>query len=223
MAGQPDTANNSAIRFALAGLLVVSVAVFLHAREQSDVFPSRTLLSSFPEQIGTWRGGNDQELPEDQLKILGYPEYILRNYVDPGNMETVNLFIAYYKTQRTGETSHSPQHCMPGNGLTPIENARVMLSMVGHEPFPINRYVVARGDNRFLVIYWFWAHNRGVASEYWNKYYLVKDSLRTNRSDGALVRFFTSMLPGEDAEAAQQRIAPLVNGVLPMLNDYIPR
>jgi len=223
VAQRPDTANDSTVRFALSTLLIVSAGVFLQAHNRGDIFPPRIPLRSFPEQIGTWQGA-DQELPEDQFKILGYPEYVLLNYVDPGDIQPkINLFIAYYKTQRNGETTHSPQNCMPGNGLTPIEITRVMLSMVGHEPFPVNRYVVARGDDRSLVLYWFWAHNRGVASEYWNKYYLVRDSIRTNRSDGALVRFFSPMLPGESAEAAQQRITPLVNSVLPMLNDYIPR
>lgn len=223
ISGRPNTANNSTAHFALASLLIVSAAVFLHAHNHGDVFPSRIPLRAFPEQIGTWRG-NDQELPEDQLKILGYPEYMLRDYVNPRGIEPkVNLFIAYYKTQRNGETPHSPQNCLPGNGLTPIENTRVMLNMVAHEPFPVNRYIVARGDDRSLVLYWFWAHNRGVASEYWNKYYLVRDSIHMNRSDGALVRFFSPMLPGESADAAQQRIAPLVSSVLPMLNDYIPR
>src|SRR5215467_6154801 len=121
------TTKSSAVRFTLASLLLASVAVLLHAHDRGDIFPPRIPLRSFPEQIGTWRGA-DQELPEDQFKILGYPEYVLRDYVIPGYVQPkVNLFIAYYKTQRNGETPHSPQNCMPGNGLTPIEITRVML------------------------------------------------------------------------------------------------
>jgi Protein of unknown function (DUF3485) len=52
---------------------------------------------------------------------------------------------------------------------------------------------------RQLVLYWFQAHGRTVASEYWAKYYLVYDSIRMNRSDGALVRMMppcsTASLP----------------------------
>lgn len=215
--------KSRAARFTLASLLLVSVAVFLHAHNRGDIFPPRIPLREFPAQIGAWQG-KDQELPEDQLRILGYPEYVLRDYINPDEPQPpVNLFLAYYKTQRIGETSHSPQNCLPGNGLTPIENTRVTLKMPGHEPFPINRYVVARQDERWVVLYWFWTHNRGLASEYLNKYYLVRDSIRLNRSDGSMIRFKSPMLPGETAEAAQQRIAPLVTSVLPMMNDYIPR
>jgi EpsI family protein len=83
--------------------------------------------------------------------------------------------------------------------------------------------VIARGDARQLVLYWYWAHNRGVASEYWAKYYLVADSIRMNRSDGSLVRLMTDMMPGEGVDAAMQRTLPFADQVLPLMNDYIPR
>ena len=34
------------------------------------------------------------------------------------------------------------------------------------------------------MLYWFQAHGRVVASEWWAKYYLIYDSIRLNRSDG---------------------------------------
>jgi EpsI family protein len=95
--------------------------------------------------------------------------------------------------------------------------------MPGHEPFPANRYLIAKGDSRQLVLYWFWAHDRGVASEYWAKFYLVTDSIKMNRSDGALVRITTPMSPGETADAAQRRILPFAGDVMPLLDSYIPR
>ena len=98
-----------------------------------------------------------------------------------------------------------------------------MLAFPGHIPFPANRYVIAKAGARQLVLYWYWAHNRGVASEYWAKFYLVKDSIRMNRSDGALVRIVTPMLPGETLDAAQQRLLPFASQVVPLLDDYIPR
>jgi hypothetical protein len=62
-----------------------------------------------------------------------------------------------------------------------------------------------------------------VASEYWAKYYLVADSIKMNRSDGALVRVTTPLKVGETVEAAQQRIMPFVSELVPQLNTYIPR
>ena len=213
----------STLRFAVATLLIASAAIFLQARSRQEVFPSGPPLESFPAQLGPWMG-TDQTIAKDSLEVLGNGEFLLRIYQNEKESQPyTDLFMAYYRSQRTGETPHSPQHCLPGSGWTPVENSRVMLSMPGHVPFPVNRYVIAKGDSRQIVLYWFWAHDRGIASEYWNKFYLVADSIKMNRSDGALIRITSPMESGETADAAQQRISPFVSAVLPLLNNYIPR
>jgi len=211
------------VRFLLAALLIFSAAVVLQARQRNEVFPSRLPLQTFPRQINAW-SGTDIAIDKDTLQILGAGEFLLRDYrgEEASNPE-INLFIAYFPSQRAGDTIHSPRHCLPGAGWTPLENTRTMLSMPGHAPFPANRYVIAQGDSRQIVLYWFWAHDRGTASEYWAKFYLVADSLKMNRSDGALVRLMAPMYPNETASAAEQRLLAFTNGILPLLNDYIPR
>jgi len=62
-----------------------------------------------------------------------------------------------------------------------------------------------------------------VASEYWAKIYLVTDSIKLNRSDGALVRLTTHMLPGETVDSAMSRLVPFAGQVVPLLNQYIPQ
>src|SRR5262249_47046365 len=160
----------------------------LHAHSRSEVFPARLSLQTFPAQLGNWEG-NDLPLDKDVLAVLGPTDYLLRAYQDrDGNAPYIDLFIAYFASQRTGDTIHSPKNCLPGAGWSPIDNTRVILSLPDHAPFPANRYVIAKGNERSIVLYWYWAHDRGVASEYWAKYYLVADSIRMNRTDGSLVR-----------------------------------
>lgn len=207
----------------MAALLIASAAIFLQARSRSEVFPPRLPLQSFPQQLGTWTS-TDIPIDKEVLDILGPGDFLLRVYQNPERPEpAVGLFIAYFRSQRVGDTIHSPQHCLPGAGWTPIENTRVALNMPGHQPFLANRYVIAKGDARQIVLYWYWAHDRGVASEYWAKYYLVADSIKMNRSDGALVRLTSVIQPGETADAAQQRILPFTDSLLPLLDSYIPR
>jgi len=211
------------LRFVVAVLLIASAAVFMQAHNRQEIFPPRRDLQSFPITLGPWTG-SDTPIDKDALEVLGKGEFLLRVYQNENEPQPiVDLFIAYYRSQRTGETPHSPQHCLPGSGWAPVENNRVMLSMPGHPPFPVNRYVISRQGSRQIVLYWFWAHDRGVASEYWNKYYLVADSIRMNRSDGSLIRITSPIKPGETVVEAQQRISPFVNSVLPLLDDYIPR
>jgi EpsI family protein len=215
--------TDSIWRFALAALLIGSGAIFLQARQHDEVIPQRLQLENFPEQLGSWTG-TDIPIEKDELDKLGSGDFLLRDYTNPAaEPPYVNLFIAYFSSQRSGDTIHSPQHCIPGAGWTPVENHRIQLSMPGHEPFPVNRYVFAKGNQRDIALYWYWAHDRGIASEYWAKYYLVADSLKMNRSDGAMVRIIATMYPGETAEAAEQRLLPFVNMILPLQNEYIPR
>jgi EpsI family protein len=215
--------GGSGSRFALAALLIGATALFLHARGRNEVFPPRLPLQSFPLQLGPW-AGTDQQIPAEVLDVLGPGEFLLRNYQTPDvGVPMTNLYIAYFPSQRTGDTIHSPKNCLPGAGWTPVENQRIALTLPGRAPFPVTRYVIARAGARQLVLYWYWAHNRGVASEYWAKFYLVKDAIALNRTDGALVRITTPMFSGETSEAAQQRIASFTEAVVPLLNDYIPQ
>jgi EpsI family protein len=212
-----------ALRFALAATLIAVTAILLQARSSTETVPQHSPLASFPARLANW---DSTEIVQDKktLEVLGPGDFLERVYQDPKEKSPyVDLFLAYFPSQRAGETPHSPQHCLPGSGWNPEENTRVTLGLPGHGPFPANRYVISKGDQRRLVLYWFWAHDRGVANEYWAKFYLVKDAIRMNRSDGSLVRLVTPMLPGESPDAAQQRILPFTSAVVPLLDDYIPR
>jgi EpsI family protein len=213
------------VRFALAALFIALTAILLQARGRVETIPSRVPLSTFPAQLSSWTG-KDIALDPDTLRVLGPGDFLLRSYHDANPASPapfVNFFIAYFPSQRSGDTIHSPKHCLPGSGWVPEQSSRIQISLPGHEPFPANRYVIARGSDRELVLYWYWAHNRGVASEYWAKFYLVKDAIEMNRSDGALVRITADMLPGETAVEAQQRLNPFTAEIVPLLNTYIPR
>jgi EpsI family protein len=213
--------TGSTLRFILAAVLVAAAAVFLQAHSRNEIYPPRQALKTFPAQLGDWVGA-DLSIDDETLQILGPGDFLLRSY-EKQQQPSVNLFLAYFPTQRAGDTIHSPKNCLPGAGWSPVESARITLSSPGHIPFTANRYVIARGESRELVLYWYWAHDRGVASEYWAKYYEVADSLKMNRSDGALVRINSAMGAGETPEAAEQRLLPFANQIVPLLNDYVPR
>jgi len=210
------------LKFALSVLLLTSTGIFLQTRKKSEVFAPRQPLSALPYELGKWRGG-DVPIAKDVLQVLGPGDFLSRMYHDDSTQQVpVHLFVAYFPSQEAGDTIHSPAHCLPGSGWFPLESSRIMFAMAGHLPFPANRYVVAKGSDRDLVIYWYWSHDRGVASEYWAKFYLVSDALRLNRSDGAMIRVITP-LNGETVEAAQARLVSLAGEIVPRINAYVPR
>jgi EpsI family protein len=215
--------SGSSLRFLSAALIITAAAVFLQARTHNEVFPPRQPLESFPSQLQAW-SGTDIAIDKEVLDVLGPGDFLLRVYQNEAQPQPyVDLFIAYFRSQRAGDTIHSPKNCLPGAGWAPLESTRISLTLPGHAVFPANRYVIGKADARELVLYWYWAHDRGVASEYWAKVYLVKDAIQMNRSDGALVRITTPMKAGETTEAAQQRLLPFASDIGPLLNNYIPR
>lgn len=210
-------------RFAAIALLLAGTALVLQAHNKKEILPAHQSLNAFPEHLGEWTGQNLEISPE-VLSILGPGEFLLRNYHDGSVPQPdIDLFLAYFPSQRTGDTIHSPRHCLPGAGWSSLQHHLIVLTLPGHEPFPANYYVIGKGGERSLVIYWYWAHNRGVASEYWAKFYLIADSMRMNRSDGALVRVITSILPAEGAGAAEMRLRSFAEQIGIYLNSYVPR
>jgi EpsI family protein len=91
------------------------------------------------------------------------------------------------------------------------------------KPLQVNETILAKGPNKMFAIYWYQAHGRAIASEYWAKFYLVADAMRMNRTDGALVRLITPVLPGETVAAARARTLELAAQFSPQLKNYIPQ
>jgi EpsI family protein len=209
-------------RFLLAVALLALTAGFLHARGQEELTLVREPLSSFPRSLGT-RTGIDYTIPKDLLDVLGKGDFLLRLYPDTTGIPDVDLFVAYFASQRAGDTLHSPKNCLPGSGWFPVQSMEREIQAPGVAPFPANEYLIAKGADRKLVLYWYQAHNRALASEYWAKFYLVADAMRYNRSDGSLIRITTPIAHGEPLETARQRLLQFAGEVAPQLGRYIPQ
>ena len=209
-------------KFWFAIVLLTATAGFLHARASDEFHPVREPLSSFPRSLGT-RTGVDYPLSQDVLDILGNGDFLLRLYPDSGGAADVDLFIAYFASQRAGDSLHSPKNCLPGAGWFPVHNMTREITAPGLAPFPANEYLIAKGEDRKLVLYWYQAHNRALANEYWAKFYLVADAMRYNRSDGSMIRITTPVAHGERIETARTRLLAFAGQVAPQLEPYIPR
>jgi EpsI family protein len=208
-------------RFLPVAVVLAATAVALGARSREEVLPPHEELSSFPIQVDN-RRGVDQTIPRDELAVLGPGQFLLRDYVASGD-PPINLYIAFFPSQRAGDTIHSPKNCLPGAGWTPLDSNRISVRRADGTWISVNRYIVANGDNRDLVLYWYQAHGRVTPSEYWAKIFLVEDAIRINRTDGALVRVITPILGTGDNRTAEARSLKFVHDILPMLDSYIPR
>jgi EpsI family protein len=216
------TRGTSWLRLLPPVLMLAATGTFLYSRHRPEPIPSYQQVTAFPEQVGAWRG-SDVQIPKEVLESLGKGDFLQRRYWRSETEPPIDLFLAFFPTQRSGATVHSPQHCLPGSGWSPVEHGLMQLPGPGGETLRVNRYIVARGANRDLVLYWYQSHGRVVASEYWGKFYLVADAIRMNRTDGGLVRIATPVGLNEDIPEAQQRAVIFAEAIIPKLDAYIPK
>jgi EpsI family protein len=215
-------------------LLLITTFV-LQSRGDTDRIPSSEPLSHMPESFGAWTA-RDFPLDDATLDVLGKGDFLNRVYTtqptaglgqnSPLSGHTaeapISLFIGYFATQRTGQTMHSPQHCLPGAGWTFDSQKYVDIKDVTGKNYKVGEYIISNGDTKQFVIYWYQAHGRSVPNEYLAKLYMVTDAIRTNRTDGALVRVITPILPNEPLEAAENRATHFTQQMAPYLPRFIP-
>lgn len=208
-------------RFAIVALLLAGTGLFLKALDRSPSVVPRMSLASFPIKLRSW-AGTDIPIPEETAKSLGTGEFLQRTYRNSMSSGAyVDLYVRYIPNQRA-LFRHLPQNCLEGSGWTPVEAGTTTLALPGDAPFSASRYLIAKGDDRQLVLFWYSARGRRVASENWMNVYLALDSIRLNRSDNALIRMNTELLPGENPEDAERRLLSFAGLVSPLLKNYIP-
>jgi EpsI family protein len=208
------------LRFWTLFVLFASTLLLLRSRGNGDVIPPSDPLAQFPYAIG---GRNAIDMPIDQeaRDVLGAGDFLSRSYTQTGKAP-MGLFIGYFPTQRTGSTIHSPKHCLPGAGWTFESSKYVDLKDGNGKSHRVGEYVIANGEHRQFVIYWYQAHGRSVANEYLAKIFMVTDAIRLNRTDGALVRVITPITPDEEASVAKARTETFAAQLVPALSRFVP-
>ena len=223
-------------RFWTVVLLLLATALVLHGRGDKDYIPARQSLSDMPQNIGIW-SSRDLPMEAETLAVLGEGDFLNRLYtvssplsnpvsggteVNSYAHQPVGLFIGYFPTQRTGQTIHSPLHCLPGAGWSFESSQYTNLRDFNGNNYQVGEYVITNGDSRQFVIYWYEAHGRSIANEYKAKLTMVTDAIRTNRTDGALVRVITPVSPSEPVSSARDRAVAFASQMAPYLPQFIP-
>jgi EpsI family protein len=215
----------------LAVCLAAAAAVIASASHVERV-PPRESFATFPMDFGPWHGQAVERFDQRVLTVLGVDEYVNRVYASSSSV--VGLYVGYYQSQRQGDTMHSPLNCLPGAGWQPMIKEHIRIPVVaeraaggaggGATTIEVNRFLIQKGAERQVVIYWYQSHGRVVASEYWGKIYTVVDAIRMNRTDAAMVRIICPVI-GADPQAegrAQRAAVAFTQAVFPMLGRYLP-
>lgn len=203
----------------LTGVLLVQIGLMQGYSRQENV-PIVPSLQEIPKNFPHWSLLQEGTIEKEVLDVLRADEALSRFYSNGKGY--ISLFVAYFKTQRTGQTPHSPKNCLPGSGWTPSESGEVDIEIPdANRTIRVNKYLVSRGDQSSLVLYWYQSLDRVVASEYLAKVYLVTDAIRHNRTDTALVRVVVPVGP-DGADFAMAQGQDFVKEVFSSIQTYFP-
>ena len=198
-------------------VMLVGAAAFGARAAGSETPVARESLTTLPYEIGEWRGREATPFTGDVVAQLGVDDYIHRSYASQGG-RPIGLYAGYYASQRQGDTIHSPQNCLPGAGWRPVESSIIPIEVNGRN-LPVNRYVIQKGLEKQVVLYWYQGRGRVVANEFKNKALLMWDAATLRRTNGGLVRVIVPQ--GPTADATQDAVA-FAKTLIPRLERLMP-
>lgn len=202
--------------YVAVSILAATASGALGMGGRAEIIPEREAFVSFPMSLGEWRGRNDK-LEDVVLDVLKLDDYILADY-ENAEGRSVNFYVAYYGSQRSGASAHSPRSCLPGGGWSIESHTQVELD----NGVRTNRFIIRMGENRQLVYYWFKQRDRVITNEFAVKWYMLLDALMRNRTDGALVRMTAIIPPGEDIDVIEKYLQDFARTVAVPLDKYVP-
>lgn len=211
--------NSTPARIVTVFLLVQTAVLYSSIRP--EYVPPSQPLANLPRQIGTWAMTQESFVDKDTEDVLKADDTLSRVYKNEANGAEADLWVAAFRTQRTGKAPHSPKNCLPGNGWTQQSSDDYPVDVGLAAPIVVNRYVIEHGQDRELVLYWYQSRDRVVADEFKAKFWVVADAIRLNRTDTALVRVIAPMANNQ-VEPATRVAVGFVQALFGTLRHYLP-
>jgi EpsI family protein len=210
-------------KFAIAlTLALLAEGILYYSAFGSEMTPENKPLAFFTQDIGGWHMLQEGHVDKETMEVLRADDTLTRTYGKAAYPAPAGFFVAYFKSQRSGQAPHSPKNCLPGSGWEPLKEGTIDVPVpVEPHSIQVNRYLVARGENASVVLYWYQTRKRVIANDYMAKIWLVLDSVRYHRSDTAIVRVVVQVVNGNDAQATETGL-DFVKDMFPLLQAYLP-
>ncbi len=215
------TQSNKPLWVLLTVIVLGGTIINVIALNKQEVIPQRELFSQFPLAIDS-RDLYPDVLEDKFLDILNPDDYFIGDYLIPSS-SPINVYMAYYQSQRQGSLIHSPKQCLPAGGWDILTMDSIDMSPMGMQGTG-NRAVIKR-DDRYLLVY-FWINQQGdnFAEESDSQIALIKRSVLYSRTDATLVRVFIPFMMEPQGVALDEASADhTLQGFITHLNEAFPR
>jgi EpsI family protein len=199
----------------VAGALLSTLGV----KAQRSLPLQADLAATVPDSLEGFVG-RDDTLETEVAQVAGVDSYLMRHFISPDTTRLgFSLYVGYYERQTQGATIHSPRNCLPGGGWEPLTNTTTVVA-TPQGPVRVNQYLLQKGRQQALVLYWYQGRGRVESNEYVVKFDLLRDAALRRRSEEALVRIVVPVTSGEaDALGLATRIASVM---VPTLQHALP-
>ncbi len=202
-------------------VLLIATLILSHGINFRETVPIKKPFVQFPLDVGTWHGKRAYLDPE-VLSGLYFSDYTIINYVNPEG-KLIDLYVAYWQSQRKGESIHSPETCLPASGWLFTKDGLISFPVPERDNgLTVNRVVFEKLNDKQVAYYWFPLRGRILHNLWQLKFFNFWDALTMQRTDGALVRIITPLSKGEDAEIADKRLQDFTCLLFPVLQDFLP-
>jgi len=175
---------------------------------------------NIPYELAGYQGV-EERFAEESYDILKADTTTLRHYVDSLEYQYW-LFIAYFTSQKYGSQIHSPKHCLPGGGWKIMSLEPYQLKLDNSPVKNINRLLIAEGERKQLMFYWFETRGGTIRNEFALKWDLVTNSLLLRPTDAAIVRLTIPLGLGEDYDTATRRAVAFFNNFQDAIDKALP-
>jgi EpsI family protein len=207
-------------KFVTILLLLQTAALYSSVRPES--VPSSAPLSALPHNLGSWTFLREDPVDQETMEVLKADDTLFRYYGNGSRSHfAVSLFVAAFRSQRTGKSPHSPKNCLPGAGWTQLSSELYTIPLPTGTSIGVNRFIVSHGEDRSLVMYWYQSRDRVVADEFKAKFWVMADSLRFNRTDTALVRVVVPIQDKNEDDATNTAV-DFIKSFFQPLHNFLP-
>ena len=206
-------------RIVILLLCFVSTGYLIHHTNTVKPVAIKIPLDKFPRQIGDWKVEEVIHSSASVVQMLGVTDYINYEFVNSVG-KRVNFYVGYYHAVGVDGAYHSPKNCLPGGGWGIASEKKVTLP-VKDGAATVTEMIIQNGPARQIVFYWYQNRGRIIASEYWEKIYLVLDALLRHRRDGAFVRIMAPCNK-DSIQARETELKRFAAMVLEELKSFLP-
>lgn len=221
---EPTTPSRGANPTPVFIVLLAGVAALIGAARyvstDSLIIPERAYFSGIPGELPEWRAEVRPMAPE-VAEVLGADDTIVADLTSPEG-DFVNIYLAYLDSQRDGRSWHSPRQCIPGGGWQITSHDIISARTASGAPMQYNRLIIQYREHRQLVYYWYDQRGRNIANEFTMKLWLIYDAVMRKRSDGAMVRLITPILPDRGEAEADRLLQDMQARMEAFLPAYVP-